>query len=286
MASATRLKKRLGRFLRELRERSDRKVEQAAAELRQDKPTNVIRYEAGQVLPPWGSVFTLLAFYGASVGEVERAARLYDDAKHEPKSVRLQPGAPNDYRTLVNAERDALRERELAPLVIPGLLQTKRYARALEDAAHLFYKPDTRPDGVVAARMERQIPLDGPEPLVLHALIDEAVIHREIGGPDVLREQLDHLLAMAEKPNITVQVIPHTAGAYGTMNGSCIIVDYPEPDDPPGVYLEYPAGGDWVDDKDDVERFTTMFDEVTRLALTPADTKTLIHHQQRARESP
>jgi transcriptional regulator with XRE-family HTH domain len=278
------LKRRLGGFLLDLRKRAGKTAEEAAAELRQNKTNSVTRYENGQVLPPWGSVFTLLMFYGASDAERERAKELYDDAKHEPRSVILPPGVRDGYRQLVNAEREAVRERELAPSVVPGLLQTQRYAQALVDAAHLFHKPDTRPGNLVDVRVNRKKPLEGPDPLVVHALIDEAVLHREIGGPDVLREQLTHLLQMAERPNVTLQVIPYTVGAYGTMNGSCIIIDYPEPDDPPGVYLEYPAGGNWVDNQDDVKRFTTMFDEVTRLAHTPTDTTNLIGDRLRSLE--
>lgn len=281
MATATRLKRRLGRFLLEVRKRAELTSVQAAAELKQEA-NNVTRYEAGEVLPPWGSVRTLLAVYGASAAEVKRASRLYDDAKQEPRSVRLPAGAPTGYRALVNAEREAVRERELAPSVVPGLLQTERYARALLSAGRSLQRPDTPQDSVVASRMDRQKPLDGNDPMVLHALIDECVIHREVGGRDVFREQLEHLLAMAEQPNITVQVVPFAAGAYGAMAGSCVIVDYPEADDPPGVYLEYPAGGNWVDNPEDVKRFTTMFDEVTRLALTPADTATLIKKHVRA----
>jgi len=169
---------------------------------------------------------------------------------------------------------------------MPGLLQTRRYAQALEDAAHHFYKPEMRADTFIATRMNRQKPLEGPDPMALHALSDVAVIYREVGGPEVLCEQLEHLLAMAEWPNITVQVIPYRVGGYGTMNGSCLIVDYPEPDATPGVYLEYPAGGAWVDNEDDVKRFTTMFDEVSRLALTPTDTTTLIQQHVRALRTP
>jgi hypothetical protein len=94
-----------------------------------------------------------------------------------------------------------------------------------------------------------------------------------------------HLLAVAKRPSITPQMIPFRAGGYGTMNGSCVIVDYPQPDTTPGVYLEYPAGGAWVDNPDDVTRFTTMFDEVTRLALTPADTTTLIQNRASERDA-
>jgi hypothetical protein len=82
------------------------------------------------------------------------------------------------------------------------------------------------------------------------------------------------LLVVGERPNVTVQVIPFAAGGYSTMNGSCTIVAYDEPDAVPGVYLEYPAGP-WVDNDEDVTRFTTMFDDVARLAHNPADTDDL-----------
>ena len=253
-------------------------MDEAAGHLRVERPT-VSRYETGEALPVWSTVHMLLTFCGATDEDLAQAARLHGDAKDEPRSVRLPAGAPKAFRKLVNAERDAVRERQLAPYVVPGLLQTRRYAQALEQAAHLFYKPDMRPDGVVDARMNRQKPLEGPDPMALHALLDEAVIRREVGGPEVLREQLGHLLALAGRPNIKLQVIPYAVGGYGTMNGSFIIVDYPEPDAVPGVYLEYPAGGEWVDNADDVQRFTTTFDQATARALTPADTTHLIQQQ-------
>ncbi|GAB3465263.1 helix-turn-helix transcriptional regulator [Actinophytocola sediminis] len=276
------MKKRLGAFLRDVRKGAGKTMDEAADLLKAKRPT-VSRYETGEVLPIWSTVHMLLTFYNAPDGDVIEAARLFDDAKDEPRSVRLPAGAPKAYRKLVNAEREAVRERELAPYVVPGLLQTKRYASALEQAAHLFYEPNMRSDSVVAARMNRQKPLDGPNPMQLHALIDEAVLHRQIGGPDVLREQVEHLLFLAERDNIALQVLPYTTGGYSTMNGSFIIVDYPEPDTIPGVYLEYPAGGAWVDNEKDVQRFTTTFDQATDLALSPTKTTHLLQ-QLRARD--
>jgi len=91
---------------------------------------------------------------------LSQAARLYDDAKDEPRSVRLPAGASRAFRKLVNAEREAVRMRELTPFVIPGLLQTKRYAEALLQAGSTLHDPDIRPDSVIATRMERQMPRD------------------------------------------------------------------------------------------------------------------------------
>ena len=285
MATPTRLKKRLGTFLREVRQRADKTMDEAADHLKARRPT-VSRYETGEVLPVWSTVHMLLALYDATKDDLAQAARLYDDAKDEPRSVRLTAGAPKAFRKLVNAEREAVRERELAPFVIPGLLQTKRYAQALFEAGRTLHNPEMRPDSAIATRMERQRPLDGPNPMLMHALIDEAAIHREVGGPAVLREQLDHLLALAERPNIILQVIPYEYGAYGTMAGSFIIVDYPEPDGVPGVYLEYPAGGAWVDNEADVQRFTTTFDQVAARALSPADSVDLIHQLRAPHDDP
>jgi transcriptional regulator with XRE-family HTH domain len=282
VATPTRAKKRLGQFLRALREEAGVSPEDAGREVKTSEST-INRYEVGDVKLVWATVRVLLSRYGASPEQVAEAERLFDLVKEEPRSVRLPTGTHSTFRKLINAEREAVLERVLAPYVMPALLQHERYARALiASDYHLKRAKAPLPDKVINARLHRQEPLEGPDPLKLHALLDEAVLHREIGGPDVLREQLAHLLVAAARPNITLQVVPFTAGSYGSMNGSVTIVDYPEPDSTPGVYLEYPAGGAWVDNQDDVDRFTTMFDDVIELALEPDDTTNLIHDQIRA----
>jgi hypothetical protein len=244
--------------------------------------TTLGRYETGVVKPVWGTVRVLLDRYEASKEQFAEAERLWEEANEEPPSVRLPTGTHRAFRKLINTEREAVRERTLSPYVLPALLQTERYARALLAAGHRLHGTNLRPDSVVNTRLRRQQLLDGHDPLVLHALIDEAVVRRPIGGPDVHREQLAQLLVVGERPNITVQVIPFAAGGYSTMNGACTIVDYDEPDAVPGVYLEYPAGGAWVDNEEDVTRFTTMFDDIAQLAHTPAETGDVIHEQIRA----
>lgn len=286
VAVPTRSKKRLGAFLHEVREKAGKTTIDAAEELKQDSPSTMNRYEAGEVLANWGTVRTLLDYYDASADDRERITRLWEEARLEPRSVRLPAALPKAFRKLVNAEqREAVRERELAPSVIPGLLQTEGYAQALIEGAHRFYDPTTRRKDLIAARMKRQKPLTGSDPLQFYALIDEAAIRRVIGGPGVHREQLTHVLSAVRRPNITVQVIPFEVGAYSAMNGSCVIIDYPEPDAISNVYLEYPTGGAWVENAEDVSRFDAMFDDVAGLALSPADSAELIHEQVKARAS-
>lgn len=280
MAAPTRAKRRLGAYLLQLRTDADVSALDAAAELKTSDST-VNRYESGHVLPVWATVVTLLSLYRAADDSSVRAAELWEEAKDEPKPVRLPAGTPPSFRRLVNAEREAEWIKELAPNVMPGLLQTEPYARALVAAAHHFNDPKMRVDGVIATRLARQKNLVGPDALRLHAIIDEAVIKRNVGGAAVMREQLGQLLALGEKGNISLQVMPFEVGAYGTMSGACTLVGYPGSEES-GVYLEYPAGGAWVDNGDDVQRFTAMFKEASSAALAWADTANLIQRQIRA----
>ena len=281
MAAPTRAKRRLGSFLAGLRDEAGKSASDAAREIRASDAT-VSRYESGHVLPVWPTVRAFLDFYSASAKDREKAARLWDDAKHEPPPVRLPAGTPKAFRRLVSAEREAETALAIELNVVPGLLQTRNYALALFRAAHRFNETDAQAEGLASSRLIRQQRLFGPHPPRLHVLLDEAAIQRRVGGAEVMREQLEHLLDVAELPHITVQVIPFEAGAYGTMSGSCMIIAYPQPDETPGVYLEYPAGGSWVDNEEDVRRFTATFDDVAELALSPADTADLIRRKIRA----
>ncbi|SNR48731.1 Helix-turn-helix domain-containing protein [Haloechinothrix alba] len=278
MKTATRAKRRLGRFLNESRVQAGVRLEDAATELKTADST-VSRYESGQVMPVWATVLALLNRYGATDESRSRAVELWENARDEPPSIRLPTGAPKSFRRLVNAEREAERIRAVEPFVVPGIMQTEPYIRALIAAGHRFHDTDEQTDKLVSARLARQRLLEESGPVALHAVIDEAVIRRMVGGPDVMRGQLEHLLELGDREHITIQVMPFGVGAYGPMAGSCIIVDYPEPDEVPGVYLEYPAGGSWVDNASDVERFTTMFDDAARAALSPGDSAALLTRQ-------
>ncbi|GAB3486667.1 helix-turn-helix transcriptional regulator [Amycolatopsis cihanbeyliensis] len=252
-----------------------------AADVLKTSESTVSRYESGSVLPVWSTVLNLLRLYDATEEQIGAGIRLWEEARDEPKPVRLPSDTPKSFRRLVNAERSAPWMRTVHPYTVPGLLQTRAYVRALVAAAHRFHDPEGRTEMIVSNRMARQQCLHKDNPLRLHSLLDESVIHREIGGPAVMREQLAHLLTMGEQPNVTLQVMPYGAGAYGTMSGGCTIVGYLG-DEVPGVYLEYPAGGAWVDNEQDVHRFTTMFDDATSAALAPADTADLIYQRIRA----
>jgi transcriptional regulator with XRE-family HTH domain len=279
-STPTRPKKKLGRALKELREAAGKTHVEAARKLRTDAST-VSKYESGYNRPQWPTVEALLTFYDAGEASHARIATLWDDAGQAAPSVRVPAGTPKVVRTLIRAEREAAKIRSIAPSVVPGLLQTADYARAVHMGASQTRNAAAGVEDYVRARLERQTLLDGASPLHLHALLDEAVLHREVGGRKAMAEQLKQIATLATRPNVTVQVIPAVVGVYGSMSGACTILTYDDPDDTPIAYLEHPVGGVWVEDVDDVRHLLAMFDGVNEIALTPDDSVDFIREQAR-----
>jgi len=279
-ATRTRRKRRLGQLLHGLRKRADR-TEQDFVQLTRKSQATLSRIESGHTLPGWNILAAMLAFYGASDEERREAEAMWVDAKQDGKRVDHPMAYNPKARGFARAEVDAQTERAIEALVIPGLLQTTDYARAVRRSAHRFANLSLDEERVLAARASRAKLLYGEDALMLHALLDEAVIRRQVGGPTVMAAQLRHLLALGELPNVTVQVIPFESGAYGTMSGGgSIILGYEDDEDPDDVYLEYPGGGEWVDNQVDVQKFVASFHDVAdQAALTPSETAKLITRQ-------
>ncbi|MBV9383217.1 MAG: helix-turn-helix transcriptional regulator [Streptosporangiaceae bacterium] len=192
-------------------------------------------------------------------------ARLEERLRGVPFSAGFRPFHPY--------EAEARTLRTFQHVLIPGLLQTEDYARALS----LAY-PDTTDEEVeerVTARLARQAILtrEEPPPPKLWVLLDEAVLHREVGSAKVMHNQLMHLERMARRPNITVQVIPRTLPHPGLL-GAFVIA---EPDDSGAiVYLENADGGQTVEKADTVSRVTLMFDALRTEALPGSASLSLI----------
>ncbi|QUG99541.1 helix-turn-helix domain-containing protein [Saccharopolyspora erythraea] len=275
-ATPTRRKRRLGQLLLGLRDRAAKSLADSSELLRVAEST-VSRYETGHVRPGWATMQALLAFYGAEDHERVEAAAMWEDAAEQATRVVTPAGSSKALRAFLRAENEADTARHLEPLVIPGLLQTHAYARALNLTGQQFHS--TPPQRYVTARLSRQARLSPPSPMNYHALIDEGVIRRVVGGPEVMVEQLRHLLVMAERDNVTLQIVPFGIGAYATMTGGFVILGYQDAADPPAVYVASAAGGNWVENGDDVTRFADTFDEVTKLALSTDESSNLIRSQ-------
>ncbi|KAA2266987.1 helix-turn-helix domain-containing protein [Solihabitans fulvus] len=269
----TKRKRRLGQLLRSLREEREISVDAVMERLHCSDAT-VSRFETGKVLIKHSDLEILLAFYTVDDEIRTRALDMWEDAAQRGKQPEFLNALPRKFRSYVKLEAEASRGLFLQPLLVPGLLQTEPYSHAVHTADQFV-----APEGVdksVAARVSRQRLLTGRDPLHLHAVIDEAVIRRVIGGPDIMREQLQRLLELGEWPNVTIQVLPFGAGAIGTMSGPVTILEFPDPEDPPNVYLEHPAGGEWVEDPDAVSGFMSVFDGAVAAALSASESAALI----------
>ncbi|MFD0492077.1 helix-turn-helix domain-containing protein [Saccharopolyspora erythraea] len=280
-ATPTRRKRRLGQLLLGLRDRAAKSLADSSELLRVAEST-VSRYETGHVRPGWATMQALLAFYGAEDHERVEAAAMWEDAAEQATRVVTPAGSSKALRAFLRAENEADTARILEPHVVPGLLQTHGYARAINLGGQQFHS--TPPERYVTARLSRQARLSPPSPLMLHAVIDESVIHRTVGGREVMIEQLRHLLKLADRDNVCLQLLPFGAGAYGSMDGAFTILGYSDVEDPPAVYVDSAAGGTWVENGDDVTRFADMFTEVAESALSGEETSLLIRSQIRTLE--
>ncbi|MFJ8842768.1 helix-turn-helix domain-containing protein [Streptomyces cyaneofuscatus] len=156
--------------------------------------------------------------------------------------------------------------REYSSHAVPGLLQTPEYARALLSMGHSLRDAEHLEERV-AARLDRQVRLTGPDRPELWIILDEAVLRRPVGGSAVMRGQLEKLLRMAEEPNITVQVLPFDQGAHGALAGSLSVLVLPG-----GAQVAYTEGahnGQLTEEPDEVERFVLTYDHLRAMALPP-----------------
>lgn len=259
--ATTQRRVQLGEWLTRQRLRAGKSLDEVAEKLAVARPS-VSRYESGSSRPSRLAMQVLTEYFNLSPEVAAEGIELWEDAGERLTRIRLPGAATKEYRALVRAEGEATSVRTLQPITVPGLLQIAAYAEALMKAGHRFHDPDTRITAYVAARMNRQKRLEGHDPLHLHALLDEAVISRLVGGAETMIGQLEHLVAMSERENVTLQIVPKSAGAYGTMAGSFTVLNFPRPQDVPCVYLQHSAGGEWIDNQGDVGRYEATFGDV------------------------
>ena len=162
-------------------------------------------------------------------------------------------------------------------MFIPGLLQTEDYARAVIRAGQARPDPETR-ERRLTARMARQEILSRPDPPEIWAVLNEPVVSRPVGGADVMREQLQHLIELSTRPNtpLTLQVLPLSVGARPGMNGPFVILQFLSPTDPPMLYLETATDGLYLEESPDIERYTLRFNHLAARALGPDESRIMI----------
>lgn len=169
------------------------------------------------------------------------------------------------HTSLPDFEAGASAIRAYEALLIPGLLQTSAYAKAVWRAGEVL--DEALVERHVQARLVRQQILMRDTPPSVLALIDEAALLKAIGGPDCMIEQLRHLIEMASRPGITVQVVPNEAGAHPALTGGFTILDFPA--DPSLVYSETAINVLWLEQPAEIQGYNLIFAKVMNVALSP-----------------
>jgi transcriptional regulator with XRE-family HTH domain len=276
----TRSKRRLGRYLRPFLEQSGKKFEQVAVEARCSRQT-VSRLFSGEHLPRYHLFTTLLAVIGVAGAERERALELWEIADATSVNVEYSGELAPNYTRFRIDEKEAELERTLDTVIVSGLLQTPEYVEAMGLANRTWWKGEWDVERGVVDRRDRQALLNRKDrPLRLHALLDEVTIHRMVGGPTVMTGQLDHLLEVGAWPNVTIQIIPLAAGAYGAMSGPLSLLSFPEEDEPDAAYVESLAGVSIIDTYPDVATLAAIWGTALSAAL-PADRSARIIREAR-----
>jgi transcriptional regulator with XRE-family HTH domain len=268
--------RRLAFELRRLREAAGLTREQVAEETGIN-PATLYRHETAtsSSRPQRRTMIALLNVYG--VTDQQRADLLALSREADVQGW-LRPHhaeLPEHYTAYIGFEAEARSVRNYESLFIPGLLQTEDYARAVI-RGNLPMVSQTEIDQRVQARIERQGVLTKQNPLQLWAVLDEAALHRQVGGPDVMRRQLRRILEALHEPQVTVQVIPYSVGAHAGMPGSFVLMDFPDPADPEIIYIDSMAGDLFLEAEAEVRRYTLVFDNLRAVALSPDDSASLI----------
>jgi len=181
---------------------------------------------------------------------------------------------PSNYAMYVGLEGAATEVKNFELAVVPGLLQTEDYARAITTAAF----PDQPEDAErrVELRMARQACLTEDPPLKFWGIVDEGVLHRRTGGDKVMRAQLRHLIELAKRPNVTIQVLPFSEGWHPGTTGSFSILEFPEGVHSPVAYIVSQAGDVYLEREDDMRRVTLTYTHLQTAALSQAKSRDLI----------
>jgi transcriptional regulator with XRE-family HTH domain len=272
MASPTLRRKTLGAELRKLRSSNDDTAEEIA-ELLGCSPGKIRHIENGRNSPSKTELMVLMDRY--KVPENNRV--LLEETRKEAakrgwwSTYRL----PTWFQDFVGLETDAVLARTFQLELIPGLLQTEEYARAVNVLGTHMVKPE-RVDREVKARQRRQQRLFEQNSLELCAVISEAALRRCAGDTTVAQKQFRHLIEMIKRPNITIRVLPFSRGLHESMSGSFTLLDFPSGTWLRSAYQEYAVGGHFIDDDDAVASLDTLFVELQRQALSEEDSASLI----------
>ncbi|ROQ66032.1 helix-turn-helix protein [Streptomyces sp. 840.1] len=275
---STVLGRQLGDELRRFREDAGLSTA-AAAEVLDCTKGKISRIENGHVPVRTPDLSALIHAYAVSDPEArDRLASLARTANrrrregwwHQYGSV-----LGDTYRDYIEMETICDGVRTFQVQLVPGLLQTPEYGRAVTVASRAWQTAEEI-DQFVQVRLARQKRLAGDDSLEFWAVLAEGVLHQQVGGQAVMRDQLEHLANLAEQPNITVQVLPFSRGAHAGMFGPYLLLSFPRVSALDLVLTETPTGNIWMERESDVARYRDLFDDARTSALPPTESLSVI----------
>jgi transcriptional regulator with XRE-family HTH domain len=264
---------RLAGELRSQRERAGMSQEAVAEEMGWAE-SKLYRIENDKSRVLQRDVKRLLKLYGTEETQAQAIIELARLAP-EPDWWHQYSGAiPEWFQVYVVLEASASDVLGYESELVPGIMQTERYARAIMSTAPELGS-DEEIDDTIKVRANRQARLTEPNPPNIWLVLNEAVVRRVVGGREIMREQLEHLIKLAQLRNVTLQVLAFDSGEHPAMHGAFKLLRFPTPGDPDKVYLEQQIGGLYTQKPHEVDRYTLMFDHLRARALSPKDTVAL-----------
>ncbi|WP_073951847.1 helix-turn-helix domain-containing protein [Streptomyces kebangsaanensis] len=280
---STVLGRQLGDELRRLRESAQLTTSEAAEAVDCTKG-KISRIENGRVTVRLPDLTAMLHAYGATDTELrDRLAMLARKANR-----RRRQGWWNQYGSmLADTYRDYIALEAMADTIrtfqaqlVPGLLQIPEYIRAVTVASRQWQTADEI-EQFVRVRLTRQERLADDSPLRLWAVLSEAVLLQQVGGPEVMKAQLEHLLAISERANVTIQVLPFSRGAHASMFGPYVVLGFPEEAALDVVLADNPTGSVWLEREAEVTRYRELFDAARTSALSPVESRSVIRRRSK-----
>jgi transcriptional regulator with XRE-family HTH domain len=265
-------------MMRKLRARKGLTLEEAGRLVGVSKAT-VSRYETQAGPVKWIVVDALCREYGATEAEQRAVVDLAKDAKQQGWWSSFADSIPEGMNLLLTLEDEAVREDHFSCVYVPGLLQTRAYSTALQRANEVPLEP-AEIERLVDIRMKRQEVLARPKPPRLWAILDESVIRRVVGSPEIMKEQLDRLLEASESPHIRLQVLPFSKGAHSAALGSFVIIGGTEPA-LDVVYVDFHTGSLFLEKEEELDRYRLAFEYLRAQALDMEASSTMIHRARK-----
>jgi transcriptional regulator with XRE-family HTH domain len=260
------LRRRLGRRLREIREGANFTLAEASKRL--DKTRSALqRIETGVTRADVHFIRSAMDIYD------HYDETLVEEAREAAKPPWFRAYGVQDFG-YVDVETYAASVREFSGLMLPGLLHTEEYIRALFTHSRRRRSAEELHNDIEIRLIRKERLTSDQDPLELSVIIDESSLRRDVGGPDVMRKQLQHLIDMNELPRVTLQVLP--LRMHSALDGGFTLLSFHDRDEPDLLYVEYATGALHIEEDSEVRASRLMFDRLGVEALSPDDSAALI----------